>query len=121
MIMSTAGESSFVFTSTTSAKVVLPPPASAPRSNITTMPLTPASQVVQPLAPTSLAGASGGMVTGIPSIPIVPSSFTYTAQSGLVGSSTFVQGFPWNGGHIPPSTPYVGIFPHPVFKLHELS
>ena len=25
-----------------------------------------------------------------------------------MGSYSFVQGFPWNGGHIPPSSPYVG-------------
>ena len=80
-IMSTVGESSFVFTSTTPVEGLLPPPASAPRSSIPTTPLTPASRVVQPPVPTSLAGASGGMVTRIPSIPIV-------------------QGFPWNGGHI---------------------
>ena len=51
------------------------------------------------------------MVTRIPSIPTIPSSFPYTTQSGPVGSSAFVQGFPWNGGHIPPSTPYVGPTP----------
>ena len=67
--------------------------------------------MVQPPVPTSIAGAFVGMVTGIHSIPTVPSSFTHTAQSGPVGSSTFVQGFPWNGGHIPPSTPYVGPSP----------
>ena len=72
------------------------------------MPLTPASRVVQLPVPTSLVGDSGGMVTGIPSIHTVATSFTHTAQSGPIGSSTFVQGFPWNGGHIPPSTPYVG-------------
>ena len=75
------------------------------------MPLTPTSRVVQPLAPTSMAGASGGMVTGIPSVPSVPTSFAHTAQSGPIGSSAFVQGFPWNWGHIPPSTPYVGPTP----------
>ena len=48
------------------------------------------------------------MVTRIPSVPTVPTSFTHTAQSGPIGSSTFVQGFPWNGGHISSSTPYIG-------------
>ena len=89
-IMSTTGESSFIPTSAAPAEGVLPPPVGVPRSSIPTMPLTPVSRVVQQLVPTSLAGASGGMVTGIPSIPIVPSSFTYAAQSGPVGSSAFV-------------------------------
>ena len=68
------------------------------------MPLTPVSQVVQPPAPTSLAGASGGMVTGIPSVPTVPNSFAQIAESGPIGSLDFVQVFPWNGG----------TFPHPL-------
>ena len=51
------------------------------------------------------------MITRIPSVPTVPTSFAHTAQSGPIGSSAFVQGFPWNGGHIPPSTPYVGPTP----------
>ena len=51
------------------------------------------------------------MVTGIPSVPLVPTSFAHTAQSGPIGSSSFFHGFPWNGGHIPPSTPYVGPTP----------
>ena len=42
-IMSTAGESSFVFTSTVPVEGVLPPLVSAPRSSIPSMPLTPAS------------------------------------------------------------------------------
>ena len=67
--------------------------------------------MVQPPVHSNLAGTSGDMVIGIPSIPTVPSSFPYTTHSGLVGSSAFVQGFPWNGGHIPPSTPYVGPTP----------
>ena len=75
------------------------------------MPLTPASRVVQPPVHSNLAGNSGDMVIRIPSIPVVPSSFPYTTQSGTVGSLAFVQGFPWNGGHIPPSTLYVGPSP----------
>ena len=100
-IMSIVGEISFTSTSATLAQGVLAPPIGAPRTSIPTTPLTPASRVVQPPAPTSLAGASGGMVTGIPSVPTVPTSFTHTAQSGPIGSLAFVQGFPWNGGHIP--------------------
>ena len=107
-IMSTVGESSFIFTSVVLAEGVLCRLIGTPRSSIPTMPLTLASRVVQPPVPTSLVGASGGMVIGIPSIPTVRSSFTHTDQSGAVGSLTFVQGFPWNGGHIPPFTSYVG-------------
>ena len=70
-IMSTAGESSFVSTSATQVEGVLLPLVGSPRSSIPTMPLTPASRVVQPPVLTSLAGASGGMVTRIPSIPTV--------------------------------------------------
>ena len=71
-IMSTAGESFFTSTSASPAEGVLPTPVGARRTSITTMGLTPASRVVQPMAPTSLVGASGGMVTGIPSVPTVP-------------------------------------------------
>ena len=42
-IMSTAGESSFVFTSATPTEGVLAPPVSTPRSSIPTTPLTRAS------------------------------------------------------------------------------
>ena len=118
-IMSTMGESSFVFTSAFSAEGVLPPLVSAPISSIPTTPLTLASRVVQPPVPTILAGASGGMVTGIPSVPIVPTSFAQTAQSGSTGCLAFVQGFPWNGGNIPPSTPYVGPPPSYVGCIFE--
>ena len=90
---------------------MLPPAVGFPRTSIPTTSLTPASQVVQPPTPTSLAGASSGMVTGIHSVPTVPISFTHTTQSGPIGSLAFVQGFPSNGGHIPPSTPYVGPSP----------
>ena len=100
-IMSIVEESSFISTSASPAEGVPPPPVGAPRSNIPTTPLTLESRVVQPLAPTSLAGASGGMVTGISRVPTVPTSFTHTTQSGPIGSSTFVKGFPWNGGTYP--------------------
>ena len=89
-IMSTVGESSFVFTSAISVEGVLPPSVSAPRSSLPSTPLTPASRVVQPPIHSNLAGTFGDMVTGIPSIPTVPSSFPYITQSGPVGSSAFV-------------------------------
>ena len=77
-IMSTAIESSFVFTSNLLGEGVLPPPVSAPRSSIPSTPLTPASRVVQPPVHSNIGGTSGDMVTGIPSIPTIPSSFPYT-------------------------------------------
>ena len=83
-IMSYTEESPFVFTSAISVEGVLPPPVSAPRSSIPSTPLTPASRVVQPPVHSNLAGTSGDMVIGIPSIPIVPSSFPYTTQRGPV-------------------------------------
>ena len=104
-------ESPFVFTSAVPVEGVLPPPVSASRSSIPSTPLTPTSWVVQPPVHSNLVGTSGDMVTGIPSIPTIPSSFPYTTQSSLVGSSAFVQGFPWNGGHTSPSSPYVGPSP----------
>ena len=107
-IMSTIGESSFTSISVTPAEGVLPPLVGTQRISIPTTLLTPASRVIQPLDPTSLAGDFGGMVTQIPSVPTVPTSFAHTTQSGPIGSSVFVQGFTCNGGHIPPSTPYIG-------------
>ena len=77
-IMSSAEESSFVLTSAVPAEGVLPPPVSAPRSSIPSIPLTPARRVVQPPVHSNIGGTSGDMVTGIPSIPTIPSSFPYT-------------------------------------------
>ena len=88
--MSSTKESIFLFTSTIPVEGVLPPPVSTPRSSLPSTPLTPASRVVQPPIHSNLGGTSGDMVTGIPSIPTIPSSFPYTTQSGPVGSSTFV-------------------------------
>ena len=102
-----------MFTLAIPVEGVLPPPVSALRSSFPSTPLTPASWVVQPPFHSNLRGTSSDMVTGIPSIPTIPSSFPYTTQSGPVGSSAFVQGFPWNGGHIPPSTPFVD--PSPLY------
>ena len=59
-LMSTIGESSSTSTSTALAEGVPPPPVGVPRTSIPTTPLTLASQVVQPPAPTNLAGTSGG-------------------------------------------------------------
>ena len=89
-LMSTVGESNSTSTSATLAEGVPPPPVGAPRTSIPTTPLTPASWVVQPPASTNLVGTSGGVVTGIPSVPLVPTSFTHTAQSGHIGSLSFV-------------------------------
>ena len=63
--------------------------------------------MVSPSAPSNITGQSSGVVTGIPSTPYTSSPFMQNSQSDPIGSTSFVQGFPWNGGHIPPSTPYV--------------
>ena len=78
-IMSTAGESSSTSTLAATTKGVPPPPVGAPITSIPTTLLTPASRVVKPSAPTSLASSFGGMVTGIPSVPIVSTSFAHTS------------------------------------------
>ena len=77
-VMSSAEESSFVFTSTLPVEGVLPPPVSVPRSSLPSTPLTPTSQVVQPPVHSNIGGTSGNTVAGIPSIPTIPSSFPYT-------------------------------------------
>ena len=92
---------------------VPPPLVGTPRTYIIYTPLTPSIWVVQPLASTNVVSSSGGVVTGIPSVPSTSPSFADTAQSGPIGYSSFVQGFPWNGGNIPPSAPYVG--PKPAY------
>ena len=90
---------------------VPPPPVGTPRTNTPTTPLTPASRVVQPPTSTNVVGSYVGLVVGISNAPFASPSFAHTAQSGPLGSSSFVQGFFWNGKHIPPSTPYVGPTP----------
>ena len=88
-----------------------PPSVGTPRRNITSTPLTPSSRVVQPPNSMNVVGPSSGVVTGIPSAPFPSSYFAHTAHSGHATSSSFFHGFLWNGGHIPPSTPYVGPVP----------
>ena len=88
-LMSSAGESSSTSTSATPAEGVPPPPMGAPRENIPTTPLTPASQVVLPPASTNVVGTSSGVVTGILGVSLVSISFAHTAQSCPVGSSSF--------------------------------
>ena len=83
-LMSTAGESSSTSTSATSAEGVPPPSVGAPRTTIPTTPLTPASRVLQPQAPTNLAGTSGGVDTRITNVTSIPTSFAHTAQSSRI-------------------------------------
>ena len=109
--MSSFGEGISTPTSAILAGGVLPPPVGAPRPSASTAPLSPSSRVVQPSAPSIVVDSFSGVVTGIPSAPFGSPSFMDTTQSGPSGSSSFVQGFLWNGGNIPPSTPYVGPTP----------
>ena len=109
--MASSAEGMSTPTSTILARGVAIPPIGASRPSTLVTPLSPSSQVVQPLTSPNVIGPSGGVVTRIPSASFASPTFMHTAQSGPVGSSSFAQGFPWNGGHIPPSTPYVGPTP----------
>ena len=72
------------------ARGVPPPLVGNHRTNIPTTPLTPGSRVVQPPTSTNVVRTSVGVVTRILSAPSASPSFAYTAQSGPVGSSSFV-------------------------------
>ena len=61
-LISSAGESPSTSSSVAQAEGVPPPPEGAPRENIPTTPLTPASRVVRPSASTNVVGTSGGVV-----------------------------------------------------------
>ena len=74
-IMSSAGEIPSTSTSVVPAEGLPPPSVGAPRTNIPTTPLTPTSWVVQPPVSTNLVGTSGGVVTGIPSVPFASTYF----------------------------------------------
>ena len=86
-LMSSVGESSSTSTSVAPTEGVPPPPKATPRENIPTTPLTPASWVVQPSSSKNVVGTYGKVVTWIPSVPPISTSFAHTTQSGLVGSS----------------------------------
>ena len=90
---------------------VPPPSIGTSRPSASTAPLSPSSRVVQPSAPSNVVDMASGVVTSIPSAPFSSPSFMQPTQSIPSGSSSFFQGFLWNGGHIPPSTPYVGPTP----------
>ena len=64
--------------------------------------------MVQASTPSNVVDPSSGVVTGIPSAHFASPSFIEAAQSGPSVSSSFVEGFPWNEGNIPPSNHYVG-------------
>ena len=90
-----------------------PPLVNAPIPSASTAPLSSSARVVNPSVPSNVIGQSSGVVTRIPSVPFTSSPFMQSVQSVPSGSTLFVQGFSWNGGHIPPSTPYVG--PSPTY------
>ena len=103
-LMSRSGEGPSTPMLAIPAKGVPPPLVGTPRKNISSTPLTSAIKVVQPLNSTKVVGSSGGVVNGIPNAPFSSPYFAHTSQSGPIGSSSFVQGFMWNGG----------TFPHPL-------
>ena len=109
--MANYGEGISTPTSAILAGGVPPPLVGTPRPSAFIAPLSPSSRVVQPSTSSHVVDPSSGVVTGIPSAPFATPSFMHTAQSAPSGSSSFIQGFPWNGVHITPSTPYVGPTP----------
>ena len=111
--MSSSGEGMPTPTSAMMVSRVSPPSMSALRPSSSAAPLSPSAQLVNPSTPSYITGHSNGVVTGIPSAPYTSSPFMHNAQIGMSGSTSFVQGFMWNGGHITPSTPYVG--PSPAY------
>ena len=109
--MSSIGEGMYTPNSSMMTVGVTPLSGSTLRHSASTPPPSPSAQVVNPLAASNVIGESSGMVIGILSVPYTSYPFMQNSQSGLSGSTSFVEGFPWNGGHIPPSTPYVGPWP----------
>ena len=88
--MSSVRDSPSTSTSAAPTEGVPPPPVGASRTSIPTTPLNLASRVVQPLASTNVVGNFSGVVTEILSGPSASPSFAHTAESGPVGSSSFV-------------------------------
>ena len=73
--------------------------------------MSPSARVVNPSTPLNTIGPSSMVVTKIPSVHFTCSPLFQNTQSGPSDSTSFVQGFPWFGAHIPPSSPYVGPTP----------
>ena len=90
---------------------VSPPPMSTPIPSASTASLYSNARVINPSTTSNVIGDFSGVVTGIPSAPYTYSPCMQNAESCLSGSTSFVQGFPWNGGHIPLSAAYVGPLP----------
>ena len=100
-IMASSAEGISTPTSAVLVGGVTPPPVGTPRPSAPTAPLSPSIWVVQPPTSLNVVGPSSGFVIGVPSAPFASPSFMHTSQSGHAGSSSFFQGFLWNGGHIP--------------------
>ena len=63
------------------------------------------TRIISPLVPKSINTSPSSMiVTGIPNVPFTSSTLFQKFQSNPSGSTSFVQGYPWYGGHIPPSS-----------------
>ena len=76
--------------------------------------LSLSDRVVGPLTLVSPTTSSTNMVvTGVPSMSFTSSPLFQFFQNIPSGSTPPIQGYPWYGGHIPPSMPYVG--PTPTF------
>ena len=97
--MSSTGEGMYTPNSSMMTVGVTPLSGSTLRHSASTPPPSPSAQVVNPSAASNVIGESSGMVIGILSVPYTSYPFMQNAQSGLSGSTSFVEGFPWNGTH----------------------
>ena len=74
--------------------------------------ISPSTQVINTmLSMNSTTIYSTVIFTSIPSVPFTSSIFFQNFQNNPTSFSSFIQGFPWYGGHIPPSSPFVGHVP----------
>ena len=106
------------------ASGVSPSPMSAPRPNVFTTPtmslnfnsstlVSPSARVANPSTPSNINGLSSMVVVAIANVPFTSYPLFPNTQSGPNDSTSFFHGFAWFGGHIPPSSPYVG--PSPTY------
>ena len=71
------------------------------------------TRLVSTSVPTNTTtGSSNVVVTRIPNMYFKSSPLFQNFQNNPIGSTPFVQGYPWYGGHIPPSSLYVGPTPN---------
>ena len=62
-----------------------------------------------PVYANTTTGSSNVVVTGIPSVPFTSYPLFQNFQNNSINYVPFVQGYPWYGGHIHHSWPFVGL------------